>query len=149
MKKVIRGNVWETNSSSVHSLAISSDGLELSKLPIDKDGYILTDFGDFGDYDMGITSFDQAIKLSYIATECYYLNHYDEDIEESWAWRDICDAICEYTGARGVRLLHKTEPSMNHQTVPEYDPKFCNPWDYESVINFIFNKYVGIKMSHD
>lgn len=149
MKKVIRGNVWETNSSSVHSLAISSDGLELSKLPVDKDGYILTDFGDFGDYDMGITSFDQAIKLSYIATECYYLNNYDEDIEESYVWRDICDAICEYTGARGVRLLHKTEPSMNHQVIPEYEPKFCDPWDYKSVINFIFNKYAGIKMSHD
>ena len=137
MRRVIRSNVWESNSSAVHSLAIAQEGLEPSCLPVDKDGYILTDFGDFGDYDMGITSFDQAIKLSYIATECYYLNNYDEDIEESYVWRDICDAICEYTGARGVRLLHKTEPSLNHQAVSEYDLKFCNPWDYESVINFI------------
>lgn len=149
MKRVIRYGVFESNSSAVHSLTISKDGLEISKLIMDKDGYILTDFGDFGDYDMGITSFDQAMKLSYIATECYYLNHWDDDIEDSYVWRNICDAICKYTGARGVRVLHKTEPSMNHQAVPEYDPKFCDPWDSESVINFIFNKYVGIKMSHD
>ena len=118
-------------------------------MPVDKYGYIITDFGDFGDYNMGITIFDQATKLSYIATECYYLNHWDVQIEDSYIWKNICDAICEYTGASGIKILHKTEPSINHQAQPEYDLKFCDYWDDDSVINFIFNKYVGIKMSHD
>lgn len=149
MKKVIRKNVWETNSSAVHSLCIDKSGLEPSKLPVDAAGYIITDFGNFGDYDMHITTFDQATKLSYLATECYYTNHYDYDIEESYQWKDICEAICEYTGAVGVKVLHKTEPEINHQEVPEYEPKFCDYWNEDSVINFIFNKYVGINMSHD
>lgn len=149
MKKTIRDEVFETNSSAVHTLAIAKGGMEKSYLDIDKDGYVVTDFGDFGDYDVGITTFDQKVKLSYLATECYYLNHYEEDIEDFYAWRNICDAICEYTGAPGVRLRHETEPSLDHQAVPEYDLKFCSEWDQDSVNGFIFNKYVGINMSHD
>lgn len=147
--KVIRKGVFETNSSAVHSLAICQDGMEPSYLDVNEDGYIITDFGDFGEYDMGITTFDQKVKLSYIATECYYLNHWDEHIEDSYIWKNVCDAICEYTGAKGVKLLHKIEPALNHQALPEYDLKFCSEWDEDSVNEFIFNKYVGIKMSHD
>lgn len=148
--KVIRNGVFETNSSAVHSLAIAKDGMEPSILPVDENGYIITDFGDFGDYNVGITAFDQATKLSYIATECYYINHWDENIEDNYVWKNVCDAVTEYSGAKGVRLLHKTEPSLNHQVLPEYgELKFCDEWNEDSVNDFIFNKYVGIKMSHD
>lgn len=147
--KVMRDKVFETNSSAVHSLAIAKEGLEPSYLNVDEDGYIITDFGDFGDYNMGITTFDQNVKLSYLATECYYLNHCDKYIEESWIWENICEAICEYTGAPGVRILHETEPSINHQAQPEYDLKFCSSYDYSDINNFIFNNYVGIRMDHD
>lgn len=146
---MIRWDLYETASSAVHALTICRDGMENSCLYVDSDGYIITDFGDFGDYDMGMTTFDQNVKLSYLATEAYYLNHYDENIEDSYMWRDVCDAICEYTGARGVKVRHKTEPSLNHQVVPDYDFKFCNAYNRDSVNNFIFNKYVGINMSHD
>ena len=150
MRKIIRYGVFETNSSAVHSLVIAKDGLEPSKLPVDEDGYIITDFGDFEDYDVGITTFDQNVKLSYLATECYYINHFDEHIEDSYTWKNICDAVCEYTGAKGVKILHHIEPELNHQVQPEYgEPKFCDDWNSESVNNFIFNKYAGIKMSHD
>ena len=149
MKRVIRNNVFETNSSAVHSLCISKDGLEPSNLPVDEDGYILIDFGSFGEYDMGITTYDQAMKLSYLATECYYLNHWGIDIEESYCWKYICEAVCKYTGAKGIKVLGKVEPEINHQAQPEYDLKFCNEYDEDSVINFVFNKYIGIKMSHD
>lgn len=149
MKETMRKNVWETNSSAVHSLVVCKDGLEPSHLPVDANGYILTDFGSFGEYNMGLTTYDQATKLSYLATECYYLNHWDKELDEYYGWRDICDAICEYSGAKGVKVLNKVEPELNHQAQPEYDCKFCNPWNEDSVINFIFNKYVGIEMSHD
>ena len=149
MKRTIRNNVFETNSSAQHTLCISSDGLEPSKLPVDKDGYIVIDFGYFPEYDEGITTFDQATKLSYIATECYYLNNWDTHIEDSYAWQNICKAICKYTGAPRVCLLHKTEPELNHQAMPEYELKFCDYWDEDSIINFVFNKFVGINMSHD
>ena len=147
MKK-LRKQVFETPSSAVHSLAISREGLEPCKLPMDGT-YIVTDFGDYGAYDVGITAFDQETKLSYLATECYYLNHWDENIEEYYIWKNICDAICKYTGASGVNLLHETEPEINHQAIPEYDLKFCNAYDEDSIINFIFNRFVGVEMSHD
>lgn len=149
MRRVIRKTAWETNSSAVHSLVYSKDGLEPSKLSVDKDGYILTNFGCFDDYDEGITTFDQDMKLSYLATECYYLNHWDENLDDYYQWKYICEAVCEYTGAKGVRLLHHVNPSLNHQVIPEYDLKFCDAYNSDSVINFIFNKYVGIEMSHD
>ena len=147
--KVKRSNVFETNSSAVHSLVYANSGLKPSELPVDKDGYIITDFGDFGDYNVGITAFDQATKLSYLATECYYLNRYNTDIKDSYLWKNICDAICEYANANGVKVIGDVEPSLNHQAIPEYGPKFCRYWDEDSVINFVFNSYVGIKMSHD
>ena len=148
-KQAKRSNVWETNSSSVHTLTIHPSGIEPSNLPVDNDGYILTDFGDFGDYDLGYTAYDQATKLSYIATECYYL-YGSTRIEDYYVWKnDVCGAICKYTGAPGVRVLHKTEPSINHQEQPECDLHFCNCWDDDSIINFIFNKYAGINFSHD
>lgn len=149
MKKVIRKSVFETNSSAVHSLVICRDGLEQSNLPVDEKGYILTDFGNFGDYDMHMVTFDQAAKLSYLATECYYINSWDKNIEDSDVWENICEAICDYTGASGIKIIGNVEPSLNHQVQPEYDLKFCNAYDDASIVNFVFNKYVGIKMTHD
>ena len=149
MNRVLRRQVFETNSSAVHTLAIARDGLEQSNLSVDKDGYIVICFGSFPEWDMGITTFDQATKLSYIATECYYLNGGDKNIEEYYEWQCVCEAICKYTGAKGVRLLREIEPELNHQEQPYYNLHFCNAYDEDSVINFIFNKYVGIKMSHD
>lgn len=149
MKRVIRGNVFETNSSAVHSLAISWEGLEQSNLPVDEKGYILTDFGDFGDYDMHLVTFDQATKLSYLATECYYLNSWDKNIDDNYIWQNICKAICDYTKASGIKVIGNVEPLLNHQVQPEYNLKFCNAYDDASIVNFVFNQYVGIKMTHD
>ena len=149
MKNVIREGLFETNSSAVHSLVISSDGLEPSNLPMDDDGYITIEFGNFDEYDEGITTFDQEMKLRYIATECFYINHWDKEIEGSYPWKYICEAVCEYSGAKGIRLGTLIEPELNHQVQPYGDLKFCDAWDKDSVINFIFNKYAGIKMSHD
>ena len=46
--KQIRKDVFETNSSSVHTLQISKDGLEPSELKLNKDGNIEVEFGEFG-----------------------------------------------------------------------------------------------------
>lgn len=47
MKRQIRRNVFETNSSSVHSLVISNEGREPSEFKLNKDGEIEIDFGQF------------------------------------------------------------------------------------------------------
>lgn len=44
MNRKIRKGVFETNSSSVHSLVISNDGREPSEFKLNKDGEIEIDF---------------------------------------------------------------------------------------------------------
>ncbi len=148
MKSTIRNEVFETASSAVHSLSISHTGIESSKLPINKDGYILADFGQFGKERRYYSS--QSEKLSYLLTECYYLNHYDVNIEESYLFKEIEEAICEYTGAKGIFVRKQIEPEIDHQEIPAYnDLHFCNAYDHDDVINFVFNKYVSIKTDCD
>ena len=66
MKK-IRNNVFETNSSSVHSLVINSEGLEPSNLKIDpKTDHIIVNTQYFGT-EYNIYN-DQEDKLSYLIT---------------------------------------------------------------------------------
>ena len=79
MTKKIRSGVFETNSSSVHSLVFSKEGLEPSVLPVDKNDKIITDFGEFGrEYCIYNT---QAEKLSYLITCLYYLSSGFDSVE--------------------------------------------------------------------
>ena len=146
MKKV-RNGMFETNSSAVHTLVVADSGLEPSHLPLDKDGYILADFGNF-DRDYHIYS-SQEDKLSYLLTECYYLNGWHDDIRTTSYFMNIEDAICDYAGAKGIRILGNVEPYINHQEQPEYGFHFVNEWVEGSVINFVFNKYISIETNSD
>jgi len=150
-KQVIRYNVFETNSSSVHTLAIAKEGLEPSHLPTDKEGYILARYGSFGKerryYDT------QEEKLSYLVTCCYYLSHgWDkESLYENWTFREIQEAICEYTGAKGIRIVGDDEPEIDHQSQPDdgWDLNVVDGYDHEQVVSFVFNKYVSLKTDCD
>lgn len=145
--RVTRKEILETASSAVHALVIAGE-LSENKLPME-DGYVIAHFGDYGEYDMGITIFDQDSKLAYLATESYYMNGMDTDLSDSYMWQSVCEAVCEHTGAKGVKLVDTQEPSLDHQVIPYDGFKFCNEWDKDSIIDFIFNPNVGIKMSHD
>lgn len=148
MKRQIRRCVFETNSSSVHSLVISNDGREPSEFKLNKDGYIEVDFGEFGKDEKLYTS--QYDKLSYLITCLYYLSGWDvEGIYEKWEFEIIEEAICEYSGAKGIRILGKNEPHIDHQSVPYSDIEIINAYDKDEVINFVFNKYVSLKTDCD
>lgn len=148
----IRKNVFETNSSSVHSLAISTDGLEKCKLKIHKDGFIHTDYGEFGkNYNLYQS---QSEKLSYLATCAYYIEDDDYDVENvnnSYFWKRISDAIVKYVPeCIGVKILGKEEPYIDHQSIPDYDGiNFIDTYDEDEIINFIFNKNIWLKTSCD
>ena len=83
--KVVRISVFETNSSSVHTVTFSNVGLQDSNLPM-KDGYVIAHYGEFGKNRQTFNS--QEDKLSYLVTCCYYLNGFsDYDIETSYNFR--------------------------------------------------------------
>ena len=150
MKKIIRNYVWETNSSATNALIVDNAGLEPSKLPVDADGYILTDFGSF-EYGAG-EFWSQEDKLSYLVTNCYYLGSWDEDItaEDNYHFEHLEEAICEYTGAKGIRITHKNKDwGIDHQIQPEYDLPLVEEWDPSTIQSFVFNKYVGLLISND
>lgn len=148
MKRKIRKGVFETNSSSVHSLVISNDGREPSKFKLNKDEEIEIDFGQFGKDERIYSS--QYDKLSYLITCLYYLSGYDiSDIYDKWEFEQIQDAVCKYTGATGIKILGKQEPEIDHRSQPYGNIEIVNVYDEDAVINFVFNKYVSLKTDCD
>ena len=148
MKKVLRVNVFETNSSAVHSLIVSKEGMEPSKLPMDSDRYIMARYGKF-DKDGFFTT--QEEKLSYLLTQCYYLGGWEYDYymdSSNYHFRRIQEAICKYTGAKGIRIVGG-EPYLDHQACPEYDIKLVDEWNENAINSFVFNKYIALKCEHD
>lgn len=146
MKRVIRKEIYESASSSVHSLVISSDGMEPSKLPVDKDGYITVKYGEFGKD--GTVYSSQEDKLSYLVTQCYYLGGWDYDVnrDNNYHFRCIEDAIIDYTGAKGIKIIGG-EPEIDHQTVSsmEYELHLIqNEYDEKEIQSFVFNKYISL-----
>lgn len=144
-----RNSVFETNSSSVHSLSISEDGMEKSNLPV-KNGYVVARFGEFGnDFRLYRT---QEEKISYVVSLFYYTCGWrKEDIYEDWAFRAFSDAVAEYTGTKGVKIIGR-EPSIDHQSQPtEYSDgnSALNLYDTSFLMQFVFNKYVCLKTDCD
>lgn len=148
MKKVVREKMFETNSSSVHSLLINPKRMGKNRLKM-KNGYVLADFGKFGkDYEIYKTQND---KLSYLLTELYYMNHYETDIEDMYQFKYIEEAIMDYDDSViGVKILNKVEPELDHQSIPEYgESKFVDYWRKSSIQSFIFNNDIWISTDCD
>ena len=149
LKRMIqRKMVFETNSSAVHSLTIAQEGMEKSKLPVDADGYIPVEYGEFGKDGSVFSS--QEDKLSYLVTQCYYLGgwNYNVNREDNYHFRNLEDAIIDYTGAKGIKIVGG-EPGIDHQEMPEYELNLVNEWDERSIQGFVFNKYISLKCDCD
>lgn len=149
--KQIRRNVFESNSSSVHTLQISKDGLEPSKLELNKDGNIEVEFGEFGkEHIIYDTQYEKLQYLiSFIAYNCgfYYCSTSDlEDLYENYDFKEVRDAICEYTGANDIVVIGETNAYIDHQSA---DDCVINMWYPDEIINFVFNKYVALKTDCD
>ena len=146
MKRIIRNHIWESNSSAVHSISISEDGMEPSKLPIDDDGYILVRYGSFDSDEKLYNSQDD--KLSYLITQCYYLGGYNLDREDNYHFRYVEEAICSYTGANGIKIVGG-DPYINHQELPYGELNLVNECSEKSIQNFVFNKYISLETGCD
>lgn len=159
MKRSIRYNTFETNSSSIHTLQISKEGLSPSELKIrKKDGMIRVPLKYWGKETAEYTS--QLDKLSYICTRAWFANsshRWDWEVdndEENYVLRYIEKAICDYTGAIGLELYipKGVKPGFDHQTIPEYSDDMagmCNVYDEESVQNFVFNRFISFTTGMD
>ena len=130
----VRNGVFETNSSSMHSLSISKHGT-YGTLPVDEfENKVITHFGEFGwGYD---TYRDPETKLSYLVTmlvetngDCYSI----EELCETEEFQEINSVIAEYCNCDGILIDEKIEQA-------NYDGKYYE-WnehtgyiDHQSVI---------------
>lgn len=144
MKKQIRNEVFESNSSSVHTLTISKSGREPSKFIPDKEGYIHVDYGQFGkEHEIYSSQYD---KLSYLITLCYYCAGRYGNAADSYQFERIEEAVKNYTGCNGIIIDDIEEPYIDHQSAPwEEGIDIIDVYDEDSVIDFIFNSYISLK----
>ena len=122
-----RLSVFETNSSSTHTLTLENRELCPSQLPIDKNGYVIITLEDFN---CSGTVQTQSEKLAWLILQgcseagCYLSNRYDDttstqlhkEYSDSLVFDRIKNAICEYTGAKGIRFKRGTTGSIDHQS---------------------------------
>lgn len=152
MKEVIRDNIFETNSSSVHSLTFRNN-LEPSELA-KRNGYTYAHFGEFGKEYMKY--FDQQTKLDYLVSYLYYLIggcSTLEDIYDCYEFKILQEAVCEHAGTKGLKIAkNPAEPMIDHQSMPDNGGGFLSWSDYynkEFLQNFIFNPEVGFQTDCD
>lgn len=148
MKKQIRKEVFESNSSSVHTLTIAQSGREPSKFIPDKEGYIHVDYGSFGkDYQIYSSQYD---KLSYLITLCSYCVGRYGDIMDSYQFKQIEEAVVNYTDCNGIIIDEVEEPYIDHQSAPwEENIEIIDIYDKDAIIDFVFNSYVSLKTDCD
>ena len=144
----IRKNVFESNSSSVHTLVISKQGREPSKFIPDEDGYIHVDYGCFGrNYQIYDSQYE---KLSYLVTLCAYCANLYGQTKDTYQFECIEEAVKNYTGGNGIIIDEKEEPEIDHQSCPwDGDITFINIYDEDSVIDFVFNRYAALRTDCD
>lgn len=169
MKSKIREGIFETNSSSVHSLVFLNQKLSkpnLKELRIDKDGVIKIPLGYFGK-DYRIYS-SQKEKLSYIMTifYCWFgedITRFENKVDwQSSYWEDIKEAIISYINASCpnkhcvdiIPILPKNcydwEVGFDHQTYPTYlEDCIVDLYNPKKVLEFIFNKDMALETNCD
>ena len=126
MRKV-RYNTFETNSSSVHTLQYSQEvmdvlkqGLEPCKIPMNKDGKLVVDFGSFGKQG---DFHEQSEKLSYLITCLYYSN---ADLESSYEFHLLEEAVMKHEPrCTGIYVPRRYDAYIDHQSIPDYRDE-CN-----------------------
>lgn len=131
----IRSKVFETNSSSTHSLCIPENiNMELMDNIIpDDNGMITLNGGQFGhNYD---EHFDSLTKLNYLAIYC--IEWYPEDVELLTTLKKV---VKEQTGCKDIIFnLEEEDSYIDHQSVENKEYHFIFEND-ELLRDFIFNK---------
>lgn len=171
MKRQIRRGVFETNSSSVHSITITKNSIDTNKMVINSDGLIEVDVGEFG---WGVERHgDQYTKLSYLAmmaletegSECETV----EQFFETEGFQKINSEIASYCACKGVtvpglkiqkhsykdskgeeRFYIDHEGYIDHQSCEEYKSlqDFLDSYRV-GIVEFVFNPALILEISND
>jgi len=154
-----RTGVFETNSSSVHSLVLANDGLEKCNMKIRRkkiDGefkkLLVVRLAEFGkDYCIYNT---QDEKLSYLVTLAFLVDGCQELdlLKDKYSYQKLEEKICKYCSCDGFWIDEETldDAAIDHQTLTDY----YSVSDFESImgleyVSFVFNKYAQLRTDCD
>ena len=98
MKKKIRSSVFETNSSSMHTLTLkSSDETKDFVLELDKDGYLHIETGDYSDLEKDLKEVNEI--LSFVASWIIEYGYYNGwAVEHDWEGNPTPDEMRSFKG---------------------------------------------------
>ena len=141
MKKLIRKSVFETNSSSAHSLAFATDisGAVYDTIYPDKDGYVVIDCSDyyFARQVPRITNKTEE-KIAFFAS-VWGENHYNEEDKMEL----LVSVIKANNKAHDVMFLGLNETSI------EFWDDFDLPQDFDELYRIIFDKNCYLRIAGD
>ena len=165
----IRESVFETNSSSSHSVAIKSRkeknfsdnnqyGIEELKDYIENDGYLHIDLEEFG---WGPETYaDPYYKLSYLLCMLMCVNgiggwcndspdRIRSDLERTKEWEEINEFIVDLYNCNGI-YIDDCSGYIDHQSYEDYRSvrDFLNDYDV-SIDDFLFNSNVKLIIDND
>jgi len=168
MSKVIRRGVFETNSSSSHSVSIRRGDIKNSYLTVNPDDskiHVL-----FGEYGWGIdTLTSQSERLSYLCTmlietegrkvtsvdKIYETNGFKE-INKAIADKCNCDGVCFDSQIQmkksydGSYYYLDFDGYIDHQSCEDYSNIDDFLKDYNTdILNFVFNDGVTVIIDND
>lgn len=151
--KVVRQGVFETNSSSTHSISIATQtqGALMDTLPLDKERVLILEGGEFGWEEASYK--DALTKANYMAI---YALQWGK--EESGKFIKIFeDVVKEQTGARKIEYAFTTSwqagpdevfAYIDHQSVENKNYHYVFQ-DREKLRQFIFNPLSVLKTDND
>ena len=161
MRKVRRG-VFETNSSSTHSVSIRKGEVRDSYLTVNpEDNKVHVEFGEYG---WGYKSLrSQSERLSYLCTmlmmtEASRANSVD-DIFETEGFKQINNLIAEKCSCDGICFDDKIQFKdwdidingyIDHQSYEDYSSiqEFLNDYN-TNIVDFVFNDGVTVIIDND
>lgn len=135
--KHIRHSVFETNSSSTHSITIGSS-TELNELPsVDEHGVVHVQYGEYGwEYE---TYRDVQSRMSYAAT---WAREYGKQEHTKM----LVDVIKKYTHCKAVKFDDCDYYYIDHQSSDVAEEAFK---DEETLARFLFNKDSSFHTDND
>lgn len=133
MKTVIRKGVFETNSSSMHSITLGdADGL-MDTLPLDDDGITLSVNCDYDFQWETQTYTDIQAKLAYCIAD-----QIDPELLES--------VLKRQTGAKVIKYIHDKSGTIDHQSNGTAKERLTTE---TAIRNFIFNPNSELETDND
>lgn len=158
--KQIRHNVFETNSSSTHSMIIHHNGIQKNEIPIGEDGYIHVKMNEFG-WEVR-NYYSQYDRLSYLITmfattsgahtlwvsDKDELNKVANDLMNNKWFKGLSKEIAKHAKCKGLKI-DPSEGYIDHQSC-EYGSviEFLNEWDTDAM-EFVFGHGIIVHTDND